>query len=89
MKFKLYLFLAFIASIPLIACGCSNKNMAVEKTGIKLHDNFKDSDSRIIKKTLPLKDFHGINVASYAQVYYSKVLNIRWCLKVVRVCGRA
>ena len=72
MKFKLYLFLAFIASIPLIACGCSNKNMAVENTGVKLHDNFKDSDSGIIKKTLPLKDFHGINVASYAQVYYTQ-----------------
>lgn len=72
MKFKLYLFLAFIASIPLIACGCSNKNMAVEKTGIKLHDNFKDSDSGIIKKTLPLKDFHGINVESSVGVYYTQ-----------------
>ena len=72
MKFKLYLFLAFIASIPLIACGCSNKNMAVENTGIKLHDNFKDSDSGIIKKTLPLKDFHGINVESSVGVYYTQ-----------------
>ena len=72
MKFKLYLFLAFIASIPLIACGCSNKNMAVENTGVKLHDNFKDSDSGIIKKTLPLKDFHGINVESSVGVYYTQ-----------------
>lgn len=72
MKFKLYLFSVLFAAIPLIACGCSNKNMAVENTGIKLHDNFKDFDSGIIRKILPLKDFHGINVASYAKVYYTQ-----------------
>lgn len=41
MKFKLYLFLAFIASIPLIACGCSNKNMAVEKPALSCMTTLK------------------------------------------------
>ena len=72
MKFKLYLFSAFFAAIPLIACGCSNKNVAVEKSDIKLYDDFIDSDSEIIKRTLPLKNFRGISVESSVGVYYTQ-----------------
>lgn len=72
MKAKLYLFSALLAAMPLLSSGCSNKNVSDEKMDIMSFGDFCSSDSEIIKKTLSLKNFHGINVISAAQVYYKQ-----------------
>lgn len=72
MKFKLYLFSALLAAMPLVTVGCSSKNVSDENTDIVSLGDFTNSDSKTIKKTLSLKNFHGINVVSAARVYYTQ-----------------
>lgn len=72
MKFKLYLFSAILAAMPFISGGCSNKNVPYEDAGIVWSGHFSSHDSKTVRKTLALKNFHGINVVSAAQVYYTQ-----------------
>lgn len=72
MKFKLYLFSAILAVMPFISGGCSNKNVSYEDAGTVWSGLFSNHDSKTVRKTLSLKNFHGINVVSAAQVYYTQ-----------------
>ena len=72
MKFKLYLFSAILAVMPFISGGCSNKNVSYEDAGTVWSGQFSNHDSKTVRKTLSLKNFHGINVVSAAQVYYTQ-----------------
>lgn len=81
MKFKLYLFSAILAVMPFISGGCSNKNVSYEDAGTVWSGLFSNHDSKTVRKTLSLKNFHGINVVSLPRCTIRKALNIRWSSK--------
>lgn len=72
MKIKLYLFSALLAALPLLSSGCSNRNVSVENTDFESLNGYIDSDKGIIKRTLLLKNFHGIDANGVVEVYYTQ-----------------
>lgn len=71
MKFKLYLFSALFASVPLFASGSNDIKVPAEQTGTELPGNVANFDDSFIKKTLPLKDFNKISVENEIKIYYT------------------